>query len=116
MAIDPMGRAARHTCSSQRPRAGLMALWITPMAVAGDPAFLDQIRGLSQQLVHSGSSAADAQIQAYRRMYYLAPSAGANAGLSGYLHGARRRAGLMFLLAFVVRTNDPSAGGAVAAG
>jgi hypothetical protein len=35
MAIDPMGRAARHTCSSQRPRAGLMALWITPTAVAG---------------------------------------------------------------------------------
>jgi DHA2 family multidrug resistance protein len=81
-----------------------------------DPAFLDQIRGLSQQLVHSGSSAADAQIQAYRRMYLsLQAQAQTLAYLDTFMVLAVG-AGLMFLLAFVVRTNDPSAGGAVAAG
>ena len=81
-----------------------------------DPAFLDQIRGLSQQLVQSGSSTADAQIQAYRRVYLsLQAQAQTLAYLDTFMVLAVG-AGLMFLLAFVVRTNDPSAGGEVAAG
>jgi MFS transporter, DHA2 family, multidrug resistance protein len=78
-----------------------------------DPAFRNQVSGLSQQLVHSGSSAADAQTHAYGLIYQsMQAQAQTLAYIDTYMVLAIG-AGIMFLLAFIVRKNDPHAGGAV---
>jgi DHA2 family multidrug resistance protein len=81
-----------------------------------DPAFRNQVSGLTQQLSQSGASAADAKIQAYGRIYQ---SIQAQAQTVAYLDTfmvLAIGAGVMFLLAFIIRKNDPSAGGEVAVG
>jgi len=81
-----------------------------------DPAFQSQLSGLAQQLVHSGASVADAQTQAQGLIYQ---SLGAQAQTLAYLDAfmvLTFGAGIMFLLSFLVRKNDPSAGGEVAVG
>jgi DHA2 family multidrug resistance protein len=81
-----------------------------------DPAFQSQISALARQLVHSGTSVADAQVQAQGMIYQLL---GAQSQTLAYLDAfmvLSVGAGIMFLLSFVVRKNDPSAGGEVAVG
>ena len=81
-----------------------------------DPAFQNQISGLAQQLVHSGVSVPDAQIQAQGLIYQ---SLGAQAQTLAYLDAfmvLAIGAGIMFVLSFLVRKNDPSGGGEVAVG
>ena len=80
-----------------------------------DPAFQNQVAGLSRQLTQSGISAADAQAHAYGLIYQLL---GAQAQTLAYLDTfmvLAVGAGIMFLLSFAVRKNDPRAGGAVVA-
>src|SRR5579862_8803589 len=78
-----------------------------------DPAFRNQVRGLSQQLVHAGATAPDANVQAYGRMYrsVLAQST-TLAYIDTYMVLAVASA-VMFVLAFIVRRNDPGGGGHV---
>ena len=81
-----------------------------------DPVFRNQAAGLSQQLIQSGTSAADAQHQAYGVIYQSMQN---QAQLLSYIDIYKLLAicaGIMFLLAFVMRKNDPRAGGEVAAG
>ena len=81
-----------------------------------DPAFQSQISGLARQLVHSGASAADAQTQAQGLIYQ---SLGAQAQTVAYLDAfmvLAVAASIMFLFAFIMRKNDPSAGGEAAVG
>jgi DHA2 family multidrug resistance protein len=81
-----------------------------------DPAFQNQVAGLSRQLVHAGISAADGQTHAYGMIYQgkLAQTQ-TLAYIDTYMVLAVG-AGMMFLLAFIVRKNDPRAGGEAAAG
>jgi DHA2 family multidrug resistance protein len=81
-----------------------------------DPAFRNQINGLSQQLVHAGASVPDAQVQAYGRVYqsFLVQSQ-TLAYIDTYMLLAVA-ASVMFALAFIVRKNDPGGGGEVAVG
>ncbi len=82
---------------------------------SSDPALRDQVSGLSQQLVHSGISAADAQSHAYGLIYQsMQAQAQTLAYIDTYMLLAIG-ASLMFLLAFLVQKNDPRAGGAVVA-
>jgi DHA2 family multidrug resistance protein len=78
-----------------------------------DAAFRNRAAGLSQQLFHSGTAAPDAQTQSYGVIYQsvLAQSQ-TLAYIDTYMILAIG-AGLMFLLAFIVRRNDPHGGGAV---
>jgi len=81
-----------------------------------DPAFQSQLSGLAQQLVHSGASVPDAQTRAQGLIYQLL---GAQSQTLAYLDAfmvLAIGAGIMFLLSFLVRKNDPSAGGEVAVG
>jgi DHA2 family multidrug resistance protein len=81
-----------------------------------DPAFRNQVSGLSQQLVHSGIGAADAQTHAYGLIYQ---SMQAQAQTLAYIDTYKVLAigaGIMFLLAFIIRKNDLHAGGEVAVG
>ena len=81
-----------------------------------DPVFRNATRALSQQLVHSGTSAADAQHQAYGVIYQEMQR---QSQLLSYIDAYKVLAigaGIMFLLAFLMRKNDPRAGGEVAVG
>lgn len=81
-----------------------------------DPAFQSKIGGLARQLVHSGASVPDAQKQAQGLIYQLL---GAQSQTLAYLDAfmvLATGAAIMFTLSFMVRKNDPSAGGEVAAG
>ncbi len=78
-----------------------------------DPALQNQVAGLSRQLVHAGISAADAQTHAYGLLYQgMQLQSQTLAYIDTYMVLAVG-AGIMFFLAFAVRKNDPSAGGAV---
>lgn len=81
-----------------------------------DPAFQNQVSGLAQQLVHSGASPADAHTLAQGLIYQLL---GGQSQTLAYLDAfmvLAAGAGVMFVLSFVVRKNDPRAGGAAAVG
>jgi DHA2 family multidrug resistance protein len=81
-----------------------------------DPAFRNSTTALSQQLIHSGTSAADAQHQAYGVIYQAMQS---QALLLSYLDVYKLLAigaAIMFVLAFLMRRNDPRGGGEVAVG
>jgi DHA2 family multidrug resistance protein len=81
-----------------------------------DPAFRNQIGGLTQQLVHAGATPPDAQVQAYGRVYQsVLVQSQTLAYIDAYMLLAVA-ASIMFVLAFIVRRNDPGGGGEVAAG
>jgi DHA2 family multidrug resistance protein len=81
-----------------------------------DTVFQNQVAAATQQLIHAGTSAADARIQAYGMIYRsMQAQSQALAYIDTYKVLAMG-AGLMFLLAFIVRKNDPRAGGEAAVG
>jgi DHA2 family multidrug resistance protein len=76
-----------------------------------DPAFRNSAAALSQQLIHSGTSAADAQHQAYGMIYQEMQN---QSQLLSYVDVYRVLAigaAIMFVLAFVMRKNDTRTGG-----
>jgi MFS transporter, DHA2 family, multidrug resistance protein len=81
-----------------------------------DVALQNQVNALSRQLVHSGASQADAPKQAYGMIYQsMLAQSQTLAYIDTYMVLAIA-ASIMFLLAFIVRKNDPKAGGEVAVG
>jgi MFS transporter, DHA2 family, multidrug resistance protein len=81
-----------------------------------DQVFRNQAAALSQQLIQSGTSAGDAQHQAYGVIYQLMQN---QALLLSYVDAFKVLAvgsGIMFFLALVIRRNDPRAGGEAAVG
>ncbi len=81
-----------------------------------DPAFRNQVNGLSAALVHSGASVPDAQTQAYGRIYQSLQVQSQTLAYIDTFMVLAIGAGIMFLLAFIVRKNDPAGGGEVAVG
>ncbi|HUI78812.1 MAG TPA: DHA2 family efflux MFS transporter permease subunit [Bryobacteraceae bacterium] len=74
-----------------------------------DPAFRNQLTGLSSQLVHTGATVPDAQLQAYARINQtLEVQSTTLAYIDTYMLLAIA-ASIMFVLAFLVRTNNPKA-------
>jgi MFS transporter, DHA2 family, multidrug resistance protein len=81
-----------------------------------DPAFQNQVAGLSRQLVASGTSVADAPHVAHGLLYQaLQTQSQTLAYIDTYMLLAVA-AGIMFVLAFAISRNDPRASGSVAAG
>jgi MFS transporter, DHA2 family, multidrug resistance protein len=81
-----------------------------------DPVLQNQVKALSGRLLHSGASAADAPKLAYGLLYR---AVGAQAATLAYIDTflvLAIMAGIMFVLSFAVRKNDPKAGGGVAVG
>jgi DHA2 family multidrug resistance protein len=78
-----------------------------------DPAFRNQVSGLSGQLLHAGASAPDAQVQAYGRIYQSMQVQSQTLAYVDTFMVLAVAAGIMFLLAFIVRRNDLSGGGHV---
>jgi DHA2 family multidrug resistance protein len=78
-----------------------------------DPAFRNQLSGLSQQFVHAGASVPDAQVQAYGFIYQSMQAQSQTLAYIDTFMVLAVAAGIMFVLSFIVRKNDPSAGGHV---
>jgi MFS transporter, DHA2 family, multidrug resistance protein len=78
-----------------------------------DPAFRNQLTGLSGQLFHAGASAPDAQAQATGRIYQSMLVQSQTLAYVDTFMVLAIMAGIMFLLAFIVRKNDPGGGQAV---
>ena len=78
-----------------------------------DPAFRNQVQGLSGQLFHAGASPPDAQVQAYGRIYQQMQVQSQTLAYIDTYKLLAIAAGIMFLLAFIVRKNDPASGGHV---
>ncbi|HEY6342753.1 MAG TPA: DHA2 family efflux MFS transporter permease subunit [Bryobacteraceae bacterium] len=80
-----------------------------------DPAFQTDLNGLASQLVHSGVSVPDSQASAYARLYQqLGGQAQTLAYIDTFMLLAIGAA-IMFVLTFVLKKNDPRAGGSEAA-
>jgi len=85
-------------------------------ATGFDQNFQNQVSAVSRQLVASGTSPADASHVAYGLIYQsLQTQSQTLAYIDTYMVLAVA-AGIMFVLAFIVRRNDPRAGGSVAVG
>ena len=78
-----------------------------------DPAFQNQLSGLSKQLLHAGATGPDAQVQAYGRIYRSLQVQSQTLAYIDTFMVLAVAAGIMFLLAFIVRRNDPGGGHAV---
>ena len=76
-----------------------------------DPALQNQVKALSQQLVHSGASVHDAPKLAYGLLYRAVGGQAASLAYIDTFMVLAITAGIMFLLSFIVRKNDPKAGG-----
>jgi DHA2 family multidrug resistance protein len=81
-----------------------------------DRSVQNHVKALSLQLVHSGSSAADAPKKVYGLLYR---AVGRQAQTLAYIDIfllLTTAASIMFVLSFIVRKNDPKAGGVAAVG
>jgi MFS transporter, DHA2 family, multidrug resistance protein len=76
-----------------------------------DPVFRNQLSGLSRQLLHSGASAPDAQVQAYGRLYRSLQVQSQTLAYIDTFMVLAIAAGIMFVLSLIIRKNDPASGG-----
>src|SRR5271154_2604894 len=81
-----------------------------------DPSLQNQVKALSQRLAHSGASVADAPKQAHVLLYRAMGGQAATLAYIDIFLLLTIAASIMFLLSFIVRKNDPKAGGGVAVG
>ena len=75
-----------------------------------DPAFRNQLTGLSGQLVHSGATIPDAKVQALARAYQDMQAQSSTLAYVDTFMVLAIAAAVMFLLSFLVRSNDPRSG------
>jgi DHA2 family multidrug resistance protein len=78
-----------------------------------DPAFQAQVSGMASQLVQRGASIPDAQGQALARAYRSLQAQSLTLAYIDTFEILAVAAGIMFLFAFIVKKNDPKAGGTV---
>jgi MFS transporter, DHA2 family, multidrug resistance protein len=89
---------------------------LTYHATNYDPAFRNQLQALSRQLQHAGATPPDAQAAAYGRIYQSVLVQSQTLAYIDTFMVLAVAAGVMFLLTFIVRKNDPGGGGEVAVG
>jgi len=82
----------------------------------GSPFFQNAINGLTQRFVAAGMSLHEAQTQAYARIYRAVQGQAATLAYIDTYQVLAIGAAIMFFLAFLLRRNDPRAGGAAAVG
>jgi DHA2 family multidrug resistance protein len=82
----------------------------------GSQSFQNLINGLAQRMVHSGMSPPDAQHRAYASVYQAVQAQAATLAYIDVFWILAVGAAIMFFLSFLLRKNDPHAGGAAAVG
>jgi len=80
------------------------------------PNFLNAVNGLTTQLMQSGFSLQDAQMQAHARLYRSAQNQAATLAYIDTFWTLGIAAAIMFALSFTLRKNEPGKGGADAVG
>jgi DHA2 family multidrug resistance protein len=81
-----------------------------------NPNFQNSANGLAQRLAHAGASAPDAHMRAYARIYQTVQNQAASLAYIDTFMVLCVLSGIMFLLAFALRKNDPGSGGHVEVG
>ncbi len=89
---------------------------LTYHATNYDPAFRDQLQALTHQLTRTGATPPDAQAAAYGRIYQSVLAQSQTLAYIDTYMVLAVAAAIMFVLAFLVKKNDPGAGGEIAAG
>jgi DHA2 family multidrug resistance protein len=82
----------------------------------GNQTFQGMINGLAKKMALSGMSLPDAQRQAYARIYRAVQAQAATLAYIDTYWVLAVGAAIMFCLSFVLKKNDPRAGGAAAVG
>lgn len=85
-------------------------------ATGGSQSFQNAIKGLTQRLAHSGLSLPDAQHRAYANIYRAVQAQAATLAYIDTFWILAVGAAIMFVLSFLLRKNNPGAGGEVAVG
>jgi DHA2 family multidrug resistance protein len=80
-------------------------------ATAGNHNFQNLINGLAQHLVHSGISRPDAQVHAYATIYRALQAQAATLAYIDTFWILAVGAAIMFVLSFLLKKNNPKAGG-----
>jgi DHA2 family multidrug resistance protein len=82
----------------------------------GSQSFQNLINGLAQRLVNSGMSPPDAQHRAYASIYQAVQAQAATLAYIDIFWLLAVGAAIMFVLSFILKKNDPHAGGEAAVG
>jgi DHA2 family multidrug resistance protein len=85
-------------------------------ASLANPVFRNSVNGLTRLLQHSGLGKHEATAQAYARIYQSLQAQAASLAYIDTFLVLSVGAGVMFCLAFVLKKNDPGAGGEAAVG
>jgi DHA2 family multidrug resistance protein len=89
---------------------------LTYHATNYDPSFRSQLQGLGNQLAHAGATPPDARAAALGRIYQSVLLQSQTLAYIDTYKVLAVAASIMFVLAFIVKKNDPGAGGEVAVG
>jgi DHA2 family multidrug resistance protein len=89
---------------------------LTYHATNYDPAFRSQLQGLGNQLARAGATPPDARASALGRIYQSVLVQSQTLAYIDTYKVLAVAASIMFVLAFIVRRNDPGGGGEVAVG
>jgi DHA2 family multidrug resistance protein len=81
----------------------------------GNPNFQNSVNGLAQRLAHSGVGASEAKMGVYARIYRAIQAQATSLAYIDTFKVLAVGAVIMFFLAFLLKKNDPGAGGAVVA-
>jgi DHA2 family multidrug resistance protein len=97
-------------------RAQVHQLYLSANTNPGHPTFMQGVQGLTNQLTAAGIEATRAAAQAYARLYQLLIGQATTLAYIDTFWVLCIGAGIMFLLSFVLKKNQPGAGGEVAVG
>jgi DHA2 family multidrug resistance protein len=97
-------------------RAQFHQVYLAAHATPGQPVFTQAVKALAARLAVSGLDASLAASQAYARLYQLLIGQATTLAYIDTFWVLCIGAGIMFLLSFALRRNQPGAGGEVSAG
>jgi len=97
-------------------RAQVHQLYLSANTNPGHPTFMQAVQGLTSQLTASGLEATRAAAQAYARVYQALIGQATTLAYIDTFWVLCIGAGIMFLLSFALKKNQPGAGGEVAVG
>jgi len=97
-------------------RAQVHQVYLAVHATPGHPTFAQAAKSLAARLAESGLDASRAATQAYARLYRVLIIQATTLAYIDTFWVLCIGAGIMFLLSFALKRNDPGAGGEVAAG
>ena len=93
-------------------RAQIHQVYLVSGTSADNPTFQDQVRVLAEHLASAGIGLADAQQQAYARLYQIVQRQAQTLAYIDTYWALAVAAAVMLCLAFVLRPNNPGSGGA----